>query len=190
MVVNDASSDETAQVCATFPSIAILNHWINLGAGAATKTGIDYAISQNAKYIVTIDADGQHSPSDIERMAEALENNNADLVVGSRFLRSNPIPNSRIFYNQIGNLVSLALTGKYLTDSQSGLKIMTSDLAKKISIEYNGFEFSMEIIKNAKLHKAKIIEIPVNVTYTQETTEKGQNLNSGINMIKRILSPF
>ena len=77
-----------------------------------------------------------------------------------------------------------------MSDSQSGLKVMTGSLAQQISIEYNGFEFCMEIIKNAKLNNARILEMPIDVMYDEATTEKGQNLSSGLNMIKRLISPF
>lgn len=190
ILINDASSDNTAEIGRTYPTVTVLNHLINLGSGGATKTGIDFALKKKAKYIATIDADGQHYATDLDMLIKKIKSSNYDLVVGSRFKQTNDIPTSRRLYNHVGNIISLVLTGKYVTDSQSGLKVMTGDLARKISIEFNGFEFCMEIIKNAKVHNAKIIELPINVKYDEATTKKGQNLNSGIRMIKRILSPF
>ena len=190
VLVDDASSDNTASIGSSYPTVLVLRHIINLGSGGATKTGLDYALQKGARYIATIDADGQHSAHDLDLLIKEIKKNKYDLIVGSRFKKENSIPPSRILFNRVGNIISLLLTGKYLTDSQSGLKVMTADLARKISIEFNGFEFCMEIIKNAKIHKARIKEIPISVMYDKETTEKGQNLVSGINMIKRILSPF
>lgn len=190
VLVDDSSTDNTIEVGESYPSVVILKHVINLGSGAATKTGLDYAVQKGAKYIATIDADGQHAAEDLDFLLREIQKEEYDLIVGSRFLQENSIPKSRIFFNKVGNLISLMLTGKYVTDSQSGLKVLTGDLAKKISIEYNGFEFCMEIIKNAKRNKARIKELPIGVMYDKETTEKGQNLMSGLNMIKRILSPF
>ncbi|MDG2450672.1 MAG: glycosyltransferase family 2 protein [Saprospiraceae bacterium] len=190
VLVDDSSTDNTIEVGESYPSVVILKHVINLGSGAATKTGLDYAVQKGAKYIATIDADGQHAAKDLDFLLREIQKEEYDLIVGSRFLQENSIPKSRIFFNKVGNLISLMLTGKYVTDSQSGLKVLTGDLAKKISIEYNGFEFCMEIIKNAKRNKARIKELPIGVMYDKETTEKGQNLMSGLNMIKRILSPF
>jgi len=114
----------------------------------------------------------------------------SDLVIGSRFLGSNSIPKTRIFYNKVGNIISFLLTGKMLSDSQSGLKAISHRLASTLDLKYDGFEFCMEIIKQAKLTDAKIDEIPVDVRYTKETTAKGQNLFSGLNMLSRLLSPF
>ncbi len=190
VLVNDSSTDDTKKIAEEFLDVVVLDHVINLGPGAATQTGIAYAASQNAEIILTIDADLQHNPEDLFRLAQHLENESCDLVIGSRFLRSNNIPPSRIFYNKIANIVSFFLTGKHLSDSQSGLKAISGKMAKSMNLNYDGFEFCMEIIKHAKHSKAKISEIAVDVRYTPETTAKGQNLRSGLNMISRLFSPF
>lgn len=190
VLVNDSSRDKTKQLAEKFLDVVVLDHVINLGPGAATQTGIAYAVSQNATIILTIDADLQHNPKDLLRLAHHLEANKCDLVVGSRFLQPNDIPRSRIIYNRIANIVSFFLTGKMLTDSQSGLKALSGKLARSMDLNYDGFEFCMEIIKHAKYSKAIIQELPVDVRYSPETTAKGQNLRSGIKMISRLLSPF
>jgi polyprenyl-phospho-N-acetylgalactosaminyl synthase len=66
---------------------AVISHPINLGQGAALKTGIDYALSKGADYLVTFDSDGQHLVSDIPRLLEALDREFADFALGSRFLK-------------------------------------------------------------------------------------------------------
>lgn len=190
VLINDQSTDQTRQIAEQYNGVTILNHTINLGAGASTQTGIAYAVSKGAEIIGTIDADLQHNPSDLVRLIAHMETTESDLVIGSRFLKINDIPKSRIFYNKIANVVSFFLTGKYLTDSQSGLKVIHQRLANTMDLNYDGFEFCMEIIKQAKTNKSKISELPVEVIYTEETTKKGQNLRSGINMISKLLSPF
>lgn len=190
VLVNDSSTDKTKEIAEQFLDVIVLDHVINLGPGAATQTGIAYSVQQNAEIILTIDADLQHNPEDLVRLTQYLEENKCDLVIGSRFLSNNTIPKSRRFYNYVGNIVSFFLTGKMLTDSQSGLKAISGKLAKSLNINYDGFEFCMEIIKHAKHTKSNIKEIPVDVRYSKETTEKGQNLQSGLNMISRIFSPF
>ena len=190
VLVNDSSIDNTKKLAEEFLEVVVLDHVINLGPGAATQTGIAYAVSQEAEIILTIDADLQHNPKDLVRLARHMEENNCDLVIGSRFLQRNDVPRSRVFYNRIANIVSFFLTGKMLTDSQSGLKAISGNLARSMDLNYDGFEFCMEIIKHAKHSKADIQELPVDVRYSPETTAKGQNLRSGINMISRLLSPF
>jgi len=190
VIINDSSTDETRHLAEQHAGVVVLDHVINLGPGAATQTGIAYAVNHKAKVILTIDADLQHNPQDLVRLLEHLERNNCDLVIGSRFIGKNDIPKSRIFYNKVGNIVSFFLTGKMLSDSQSGLKAISGKLASSMDLNYDGFEFCMEIIKHASLTKAKISEIPVDVRYSPETTKKGQNLRSGLDMISRIFSPF
>lgn len=190
VVVNDCSTDNTKSLAESIPDITVLDHVINLGPGAATQTGIAHAIEKDARIILTIDADLQHDPLDLMKLVTHMEETSSDLVIGSRFLKNNDIPKTRVFYNQVANIVSFFLTGKMLTDSQSGLKAISNNLAKKLDLKYDGFEFCMEIIKQANITKSAISEIPVNVRYTPETTAKGQNLRSGLNMISRLFSPF
>jgi len=190
IVVNDQSLDKTRSLAEQFSDVIVLDHVINLGPGAATQTGIAYAVSRGAEIILTIDADLQHNPKDLVRLKKHLQETQSDLVIGSRFISRNDIPVSRVFYNKVGNFISFLLTGKMLTDSQSGLKAISGNLANSMNLSYDGFEFCMEIIKHAKITNAKIEEVPVDVRYTKETTSKGQNFLSGINMMSRIFSPF
>jgi len=190
VVVNDQSRDSTRTIAEKFSDIIVLDHVINLGPGAATQTGIAYAASKNAEVILTIDADLQHNPNDLVKLNDHILKTKSDLVIGSRFLGSNDIPLSRVFFNKVGNIVSFLLTGQMLSDSQSGLKAISFRLANSLDLKYDGFEFCMEIIKQAKINNSKIDEVPVDVRYTQETIAKGQNLFSGINMISRLFSPF
>ena len=190
VIINDNSQDETAVIARERENVIVLDHSINLGAGAATQTGIAYAVSNGAKIIVTIDADLQHNPDDLIKLIDVLRKERCDLVIGSRFMRKNEIPRSRIFFNKIANVVSWFLTGTYLSDSQSGLKAFNANLAKHLDLKYDGFEFCMEIIKEANANKLIIKEIPVFVSYTPETMNKGQGLWSGIRIVSKLMSPF
>jgi|GEM_PF-402054 len=190
VIVNDSSTDQTRELAEQYLDVVVLDHVINLGPGAATQTGIAYAVTQDAEIILTIDADLQHNPKDLKRLMRHMKDHQCDLVIGSRFLQKNNIPASRIFYNKIGNIISFFLTGKMLTDSQSGLKAISGHLAKSMDLNYDGFEFCMEIIKHANFTKAKVSEIPVDVRYTSQTRAKGQSFRSGLDMISRIFSPF
>lgn len=190
IVVNDNSSDSTASIANKFEETIVLNHIINLGAGGATQTGIDYALSRGAKIVCTIDADHQHNPNDLIPLIECLETKNVDLVIGSRFMKKNKIPVTRIFFNFVGNIINFFMTGLVITDSQSGLKVMSRRFAESLTISFNGFEFCIEIIKNAQITKSKIYEYPIDVKYTKETMDKGQNIFSGFNMLAKLFNPF
>lgn len=190
IVVNDASTDNTRLIIEDLEEVIILDHIVNLGPGGATQTGIEYAIKMSGKYIVTIDADYQHDPEDIIKLYEKIKQDDLDIVIGSRFLAKNKIPWSRVVLNFFGNIISFFLTGKYITDSQSGMKIISGGFARKLAIQTSGFEFCMEIIKTARTRNARIGEIPISVKYSAETMKKGQSLSSGFSMLGRIFSPF
>jgi hypothetical protein len=111
-------------------------------------------------------------------------------MIGSRFLKKNEIPLSRRFYNFAGNLISYLVTGLYVTDSQSGFKIMTRRFAEKLEIDYNGFEFCIDIIKKANMNRFKVAESPVSVIYTEDTMAKGQSFREGLMMLGRLFNPF
>lgn len=191
VVINDNSSDNTKKIVKSISEdIVVLDHIINMGVGAATKTGIDYALNNGAEYIATMDADHQHNPEDLIPLMNCIENEKVDLVIGSRFMKKNSIPVSRILFNIVGNIINFFVTGLVISDSQSGMKIMSKRFAENLSITYNGYEFCIEIIKNAKINKSDVFEYPIDVTYTRETMEKGQNLFTGVGMLGKLMNPF
>lgn len=191
VVINDGSTDNTAEVVKSFSDeFVVIDHNINLGPGASTMTGIEYCLSKGAEIIATIDADYQHDPNDIHKLIVEMERGEYDLVIGSRFKQANEIPKIRVAYNFAGNIVSYFKTGVFVSDSQSGLKVLRRSFADNIAIQYNGFEFCIDIIRNAKLQNVKIGEAPIHVRYSEDTMSKGQSLQSGIMMLGKLLNPF
>lgn len=189
IVVNDGSSDLTATISES-KGTHVISHITNLGPGASTMTGITLALKLGAQYVATIDADHQSDPRDLLTLMTGIYDNEVDLLIGSRFLQQNAIPRRRVFYNLVGNIISYVKTGLLVSDSQSGLKVMSRAFAKKLSIDQNGFEFCIDIIKKARLEGAIVAEMPVGVTYTKETLAKGQSFRQGLMMLGRLLNPF
>jgi len=187
IVVDDGSVDDTEKIAHSFKPVTVLSHLVNLGPGAATQTGIEYAVEDGAEIIVTIDADHQQFPEDIEKLVYQLESQKVDVVIGSRFLnKENQIPFIRVVYNMIANVITFFLTGLAVSDSQSGMKAFTAEFAKKCRLHFNGFEFCVEFIRNIRLFKATYTEIPIRVIYTKETLSKGQNLLTGVRMLAKL----
>ena len=85
VVVDDGSTDSTA-ACLHGLKVTLISHSVNLGGGAALQTGITYALSRGADWILTFDADGQHAIDDALTLLKALQSGNCDVVFGSRFL--------------------------------------------------------------------------------------------------------
>lgn len=182
-VVNDGSTDQTAQLKFDFP-ITILHHIINRGVGAATDTGLKYARIKKYNAVITIDADAQHLANDIDALYNKYKETDADLILGSRFLNEqNEIPFSRRLYNKLANIFTRLLAGRFVTDSQSGIKLFSQKALHLITIETDGYEFCSEIIIKAFQNNLSIIEIPVSVFYTEYSQAKGQNLYMGFKTV-------
>lgn len=187
VVVDDGSSDKTAEV-ARAHHVHVIRHPINLGVGAATQTGISFALDRGASYIVTLDGDHQHLPDDIMHLLDEIKSTKADVVIGSRFLkRDNHIPASRILYNKIANIVTYMIAGVHVTDSQSGMKAISNEFARDHVLNCNGFEFCVEMLRNAARSKSDVREIPISVKYSRETMQKGQSFYTGVKMIGRLI---
>ncbi len=190
LVVDDGSSDGTGDVAERAGAL-VYRHSINLGAGAATQTGIEAARKNGADFIVTLDADQQHFPEDIPLLLNKLKDGKLDLVIGNRFMGGdNKIPLTREILNGIGNIVSWMASGVWVHDSQSGFRAFTAEFAEKSPLTSDSYEFAIEMIRYVKLHKAKLAEVPIKVKYTKETMAKGQNLLSGLRMVSRVFRLF
>lgn len=158
LVVNDGSSDQTAQVCRD-NAYPFLDLPTNLGLAGAFQAGMKYAFRHKYDCAIQFDADGQHLPEYIEPMIEAVSN--ADIVIGSRFIGSKKPRSMRMFGS---NLISWAIrltTGRFIKDPTSGLRAFNS---RVISYMANGLNCGPEpdtvsyLIKRAN---ARVIEIPV-----------------------------
>lgn len=187
IVVDDGSSDQTANLAREYGCI-VLQHLINLGSGAATQTGLEFASKQQADFILTMDADGQHVAEDIDHLVEEIQKGQWDVIIGSRFMNpTDGVPTSRRLFNRIASGVTWLITGVYVTDSQSGMKIMTGDFAKKVEFHFNGFEFCTELFHIIRRNKGRFKEIPIQAIYTQDSMQKGQNIWIGFRMLFRLL---
>jgi glycosyltransferase involved in cell wall biosynthesis len=84
IVVNDASDDSTVHEIIKRRNVTLINHILNSGAGAATRTGLHLAKDVGCNYVLTMDADGQHSASDVRKLINAIVKGNSDFIIGSR----------------------------------------------------------------------------------------------------------
>ena len=187
-MVNDGSDDHTATE-ALQAGARVISHSINLGVGAAIKTGLDYVLKRGAAQIVIMDGDGQHFPEDTERLLEALDAG-FDLVIGSRFLQKNEIPTHRRWYNRIANVLTFMLSGIWQTDSQSGMRAFTPEFAQHMHFHSAGYEFCTEMAVLIRQQRIRWKEVPIQVRYTAETLSKGQSFRNGVKMVLRLLYRF
>lgn len=186
LLINDGSSDDTEENIRNLP-VLIVSHLVNMGSGAATRTGLEYAKRNNYDFAVSIDADGQHSPKDLMNVIKKLIGDDYDLVIGSRLLNTKGMPAHRILGNKLLNTVTRILFGVAVTDSQSGLKAFSRKAIEQIEIRSNGFEFCSEIVWRAKQNNLKIAEVPIEAIYTDYSLKKGQNNINALRIIKNLI---
>ncbi|MEP7375778.1 MAG: glycosyltransferase family 2 protein [Chitinophagaceae bacterium] len=181
IVVDDGSLEDIKEEVRKYKEVVYLRHKVNLGQGAALQTGIDFAIKQAAKYIVSFDADGQHSAADIPEILSPVFSGEADIVLASRFLVKGKHNASMIkkIVLKGGRWVNYFFTGLYLSDAHNGLRAMNRLAAITIRISENRMAHATEITAQIKKHKLRYKEVAANVIYTPYSRQKGQSsLNS------------
>ncbi len=183
LVVNDGSTDNTEKIAGT-AGAEVLNHIINRGQGAALRTGIEYLRETiDPDIIVTFDADGQHQPSDIQKLIEPIFNNEYDIVLGSRFLgtKSNA-PLMRKFILRAGVVFTNLVSRINLSDTNNGLRALGKKAIWGIDITQRRMEHASEIIDEITKKKLHWKEVPVHIIYTSYS--KARKNNTNLNFIK------
>ncbi|MDN5914804.1 MAG: glycosyltransferase family 2 protein [Pseudonocardia sp.] len=181
--VDDGSRDDSAARIATTHA-HLVRHPINLGQGASLQTGIDYALRRGARFIVTFDADGQHSVDDAGRMLELARSGEADVVLGSRFLDSTgQVPGLKRFVLRIVVALSPSARKLGLTDAHNGLRVISRHVVENMRISMNGMAHASEIVDNLARSPWRVREVPVTILYTDYSRAKGQSLLNGVNIL-------
>lgn len=170
VIVDDGSGPEWSKIfddCARIPKALVLKHAANLGKGAAIKTAVRHVLQSlpECTSVVTADADGQHHPEDILRVAQTLERNPGCLVLGSRDFHSN-VP----WRSRIGNMLTRAaariILGQNLRDTQTGLRGVPAKLLPFLpELRSSGYEFELDMLIAAKHHGCSIVEETIRTIY-------------------------
>ena len=176
IIVDDASTDDTAQLIASLsdPRVKVLRHQVNQGKGAAIRTGITAATGD---YVGIQDADLEYNPADLIRLLGPLNDGQADVVFGSRFLTGDA-HRVLFFWHSLGNkfltLMSNATTNLNLTDMETCYKVFRRELIQSIAIEEDRFGFEPEITVKVARSGARIYE--VGVSYAGRSYEEGKKI--------------
>jgi glycosyltransferase involved in cell wall biosynthesis len=183
IVCDDGSSDLTAAISEEMGAV-VVKHKKNLGYGGAIRSLFLKAKELDCDILVTFDSDGQHKISDIENVIKPIQNKEANIVIGSRFLGNveGTLPTYRkLGIKAITNLVN-SNTGNKITDSQSGFRGYDKTTLEKIIPSDSGMGVSTEILIKANKHNFKIIEIPITILYQEEISSQ-QTLSHGTSVI-------
>ena len=177
VVVDDGSKDRTKYAAEKAGAI-VLSHIVNLGKGAALKTGCDFAVKKGASFIIALDADAQHDPDDIPRFAEKLKK--YDIILSYR-KSSSKMPLVLRFGNWfISNAVNL-LYGIRLNDTQCGFRAFSADAYKKIRWNASDYSMESEMISKAGKQRLKYVQIPIETVYSDRY--KGTTIIDGIKIV-------
>jgi polyprenyl-phospho-N-acetylgalactosaminyl synthase len=191
VVVDDGSSDDTCTEVLRFP-VVLLQHITNLGQGAALQTGIDYILQEeNCDCIVTFDADGQHKPDEVKKLIAPILNQEVDIVLGSRFIKSGStvsMPFARRIMLKMAIWFTQITTRLPLTDTHNGLRAFSIFAAQEIRITANRMAHASQILSQISKKNIRYKEIPVNIHYTKYSLSKGQSIMEFVNILWEIMT--
>ena len=170
IVCDDGSSDMTSEISKNLGAI-VISHKKNMGYGAAIRTIFQKSVELDSDILVTFDADGQHRIDDVNKILQPLKNNEADIVIGSRFLdNESKVPNYRKIGIKVITQVTNASLKKKLTDSQSGFRAYNKQALTQISPSEMGMGISTEILIKASSKGLRIAEIPITILYHDDAS--------------------
>lgn len=167
-VVNDGSTDRTAEVLASTEGIRTIAYARNRGKGYALRRGLRAAREAGFRYALTIDSDGQHYPDDIARFIERIERRPDTLLIGARNLTADNMPARNTFANRFSNFWYLVETGRRLEDTQSGFRLYPLRRLGRLRSLCSRYEFEVEVIVRAAWRGVEVENIPVKVYYAPE----------------------
>lgn len=186
IVIDDGSNDNTAEI-AELAGANVIKHSSNQGKGAALKTG--FKSVGDTDIIVTMDSDGQHKPEDIKKLVSPIENGEADVVNGSRYL--NRKKSDTPAYRRIGQTVLDKATnvgsGLDVTDSQSGFRAFASHTIPAFRFSSSNFGIESEMLMDASNAGLRIKEVEIGVRYDVNSSTKGP-VSHGLEVLMKIIN--
>lgn len=167
VVIDDGSTDGTAQI-AQGTGVVVLRNPINQGKGAALKRGFGHACDQLFDAVITLDGDCQHDPAEIPRFIDCYFKTEADLILGDRTGDFSRMPLDRRFSNKMTSLIISLITGKRVRDSQSGYRLIKTDVLKRITLVSQRYETESELLVKALRQGFAIAHVPIRTIYNAQ----------------------
>ena len=185
IVVDDGSNDNTRRIAAGYKA-TVLSNGRNQGKGYALRKGFHYA---RGDIIVTFDSDGAHKPKEIPDLIHPLFNG-VDIVAGSRFLGRGMNSTSRLHRlgNSLFNITITILTGKRVTDSQTGFRAFKKRVLQSLNLESLGYEVETEITVKGLKNGFTFQEKPISCEERKYSISKLKILSDGMKILKTIFT--
>jgi len=161
-VVDDGSTDDTAEQLRSVPGLHVIRHAANRGKGAALISGMRRAAAV-ADYVITMDADGQHDPADARSLAAALATDHRVIVVGRREMADAPWTSRK--GRSFSNFWVWLSGGPKLADSQSGFRIYPLPEILDLDVVSHRYQFEVEVLAKAGWQGIPVVEAPISARY-------------------------
>ncbi len=184
LVIDDGSTDETPLLLARQP-VEVIRHAENRGYGRSMQDMLRWARFDGFDWLITMDCDEQHEPASIPRFMEAIARDTADVISGSRYLRSgnggaidddSPPQDRRIINTTITEELNRRL-GLSLTDAFCGFKAYRIEACERLNLDVDGYDFPMQFWVQAAAQGLRIEELPVRLIYNDPTRSFGGPLD-------------
>ena len=182
VVVNDGSGVEYDKYFAKARDLGafVVEHEENKGKGQALKSGIKYILGHMAEvdFVVTADCDGQHTPTDIQKVIDAGRENKSSIILGGRFSnKEDKVPRRSILGNTVTRWVFRLATGLPIKDTQTGLRGVPKSLLPKLAeLKGDRYEYEMNMLLYLKEWSIPFVEIPISTIYYDNN--KGSHFNT------------
>lgn len=164
IVVDDGSTDESIETV-TGLNVSVLHHHANRGKGAAIKTGAAFAAFRGYTHMITMDADGQHDPSDIPAFMDAVKKNPGDIIIGKRNFNTANVPFASVFGRAFSNFWIRVQTGSGTGDVQSGFRSYPLSLFDALELHENRYSFEVEVLVKSVWGGIALKDIDISVLY-------------------------
>ena len=169
IVVNDGSTDQTTTILSRYASsLTVLSYPANAGKGVALRTGLKNAIERGFDYAITIDSDGQHYPEDIPLMIATCFEHPNTVLMGSRNMQQEGVPQKSSFGNKFSNFWFKVETWITLPDTQTGYRVYPLKPLSKMRLFTRRFELEIEIIVRLAWKNIPFKPVPIRVKYDPE----------------------
>jgi glycosyltransferase involved in cell wall biosynthesis len=188
LVVDDCSTDNSLEVSKN-KDVKVYQLKQHVGKGYALRLGFREA---KGEIIATLDSDGSHNPEELPKLLDPILNDEADLVIGSRFLNRTNIFHNKL--NKIGvhlfNSFIKLLTGKATTDSQSGYRAIRSAILRRLNLRSDGYEIESEILIKVLKNGYRVKDVPIEFEQRTHGKSKLDPFKDGLKILKTILVAF
>ena len=187
LVIDDGSTDRTAEI-AMIAGAEVIKLDKNCGKAFALMRGLELARELDYPVVVTLDGDGQHEIDEIPYITEPILRGEADLVIGSRFLRTNHIPRYRTVGQKVLNLATTLASNLRITDSQSGFRALNRRALECLSdFESEDYNIESDMIAHLSAKGLRIKEVPVSVRYEVPNKHKKNPLLHGMDVLSNLI---